>query len=218
MEMTKLRKDYEHILEISVYRRVAVTVCTSAPESTVHGFMEEISHELYDIIKEVKYQQLPYNEVEKLNFKDKEIDAMILCHSIQNRRFAITDVKDALYTRFLPIAVRELGKSKVGVIVHDLPTETILDDNEYEEKMESFRRQQPTTFKNASMVFISGQLSNSPSQLGPGNWTELQTFIAKASRFSEAPPYKALRKVLLPAVIVFLVLLSLILLLSIELS
>ena len=90
-----------------------------------------------------------------------------------------------------------------------MPTETILDDAKYEEKMESFRRQQPTTFKNAAVVFISGQLADSPAQLGQGNWTDLRTFVAKASRYSEAPPAKALRKVLLPAILIFAILVAL---------
>ncbi|XP_030828931.1 uncharacterized protein LOC115919398 [Strongylocentrotus purpuratus] len=143
---------------------------------------------------------------------------MLLCHSIKNRRFAITDVMDALYTGFLPRATREIGKAKVGVIVHDMSMENILDDRKYEEKMESFRRQQPTTFKNAAMVFISGQLADSPPQLGPGNWTELRTFIAKASRLSEAPPHKALREVLLPAFLIFAIIVALIVGLSVGLT
>lgn len=111
-----------------------------------------------------------------------------------------------------------LGKAKVGVIVHDMSMENILDDRKYEEKMESFRRQQPTTFNNAAMVFISGQLADSPAQLGPGNWTELRTFIAKASRLSEAPPHKALRKVLLPAFLIFAIIVALIVSLSVGLT
>lgn len=52
---------------------------------------------------------IPYSGIGCFSVKGKGMDVMILCHSIDNRRFSITDVMDALYTEFLPNAAKTLG-------------------------------------------------------------------------------------------------------------
>ena len=57
----------------------------------------------------IAIEQLPYSGLPTYRFPGDKPDVMILCHSIENRRFAITDVQDSLYEEFL-----QYGKATVG--------------------------------------------------------------------------------------------------------
>ena len=59
--------------------------------------------------KQVKFIQLPYNDLDSFRLDEEGLHGVILCHSIHNRRFAITDVLDALYDKFLPHAKKLYG-------------------------------------------------------------------------------------------------------------
>lgn len=102
-------------------RQVSVTLCTSSYEFNIQGLLDhlrDLQQQTPHLIKNVTYHQLPYNNIDKHKFaKGNQVDVMILCHSIANRRFAITDVADACYDKFLPNCKKLLGDSSFTVDV-----------------------------------------------------------------------------------------------------
>ena len=84
-----------------------VHFCSSAEPHNVDAFITECRDKCpeYDI----QFHQLPYNDVDTFNINGRDMDVLVLCHSINNRRFAITNVMDALYDKFLPNASKALG-------------------------------------------------------------------------------------------------------------
>ena len=90
-------------------RILQVYVCTSAKQFGVQAFIDEFKVRFYDLVETVQYYELPDNDIDKFSFKGKDIDIMLLCHSINDRRFAITDVQDAIYDKFLRNAAKTLG-------------------------------------------------------------------------------------------------------------
>ena len=103
---------------ISPYKRsVTVTIATSSLTSGVDALLLELRtlrNREAGLIKDVKVLQLPYSGLEKYRFTE-EVDVLILCHSIENRRFAITNVVDSLYDEFLTYCCKNLGKSLIPV-------------------------------------------------------------------------------------------------------
>ncbi|XP_071495468.1 uncharacterized protein [Diadema antillarum] len=79
-----------------------IGVCDSGQESSIKSLL----HELRDLSSrsggEVRFIQLPYSDLDSFELARGIVDGIILCHSIHNRRFSITDVDDALYDKFLP--------------------------------------------------------------------------------------------------------------------
>ena len=73
----------------------------------VAGLLDDMLRNEY--VKEVSSLQLPYNtsDLMKVNLHDAEV--LLLCHSVVNRGFTITDVTGALYDEFLKKASCELG-------------------------------------------------------------------------------------------------------------
>ena len=57
-------------------------------------------------------EQLPYCDLPTYRFPDDKPDVMILCHSVEYRRFAITDVQDSMYDEFLQYCKATIGKDK----------------------------------------------------------------------------------------------------------
>ena len=86
-----------------------MSVCTSAPDTNVQGFIDELPGKFPDLDLDVRFYQLPYNDIDHFEIKGSDVNIMILCHSINNRRFAITDVMNALYDKFLPNSTNILG-------------------------------------------------------------------------------------------------------------
>ena len=86
-------------------RGISVVIMTSSLTSSVHALnqrLEELCSTMIGIVGEVRILELPYSGIDSYRFSnDEHFDVMILCHSIQNRRFAITDVVDSLYDEFL---------------------------------------------------------------------------------------------------------------------
>nr|XP_054773373.1 uncharacterized protein LOC129281464 [Lytechinus pictus] len=158
-------------------RRVKVTVCSSSLMETVSGLIQYIQQKLPDVVEKVEFRSLPYNISDIDKFDLRGIDVLLLCHSIYNRRFSITDVTDALYDRFLPRAKKYFGKGKVGVIVHDF-SENHLSEDKIPSKMSTFRHTQPTTFQCASLVLIGGQLSHDLVELTNEQRSDLRQFCS----------------------------------------
>ncbi|XP_071476303.1 uncharacterized protein [Diadema antillarum] len=164
--------------------KLSISVCTSASSANVQGLIDEMRSRFRDIVADVDYFKLPYNDIDKFSVADSGIDVMLLCHSIHNRRFAITDVTDALYQKFLPKAARVVGKSRVGVIVHDMPKDKFDRPDVYAREMNVFRRQQPKTFKNSALAMIAGKLDFKPVEIIPDDWARLEGFVREASLHS----------------------------------
>ena len=93
-------------------RKVKVAVYSGSREENVAGLIQEIRDRMPGCVEEVKFVQLPYNISDMLKMKLDKKYYMLLCHSINNRRFSITNVTDALYDDFLRKAKKKLGKIK----------------------------------------------------------------------------------------------------------
>ncbi|XP_071491342.1 uncharacterized protein [Diadema antillarum] len=155
-----------------------IGVCTSARESSIKGLLSELE-KITDV--KVKFIQLPYNDLKNYRLPADEIDGVILCHSIHNRRFAITDVMDALYNEFLRHAAATFGKSNIVVIAHDFqwPFKSHDQHSRHSQlkgaQMAKFRIQQPTVFKSSSLAMICGRLDEE-LEMDEEDWTQLETF------------------------------------------
>ena len=89
---------------------MSVVVCSGSHSTNVEGLIQLIRQHMNDVVETVRYESLPYNirDMDKLDLSG--IDVLLLCHSIENRRFSITNVTDALYDGFLPRASKYLGE------------------------------------------------------------------------------------------------------------
>nr|XP_054773363.1 uncharacterized protein LOC129281453 [Lytechinus pictus] len=161
-------------------KKVGVAICSGSLPRNVEGLKQQINTEMSDLVENVRYESLPYNVSDLDKFDFDGIDVMILCHSIDNRRFSITNVTDSLYDGFLKRAKNHLGKSKVGVIAHDFSEDDLTSDK-LSTKMASFLYTQPTTYQCASLVLIGGQLAKEPVQLSKAQLDTLRQFLKAAS-------------------------------------
>nr|XP_054754506.1 uncharacterized protein LOC129260566 [Lytechinus pictus] len=161
-------------------QRVDVAVCSGSLSNSVEGLTQHIRQRMNEVVRTVRFETLPYNIRDMNRFDLTGIDVLLLCHSIQNRRFSITDVTDSIYDGFLQRARKTLGKSKVGVIAHDF-SEGDLSPENLLSKMESFRYNQHTTFECASLALIGGKLGEGDVQLTEDQLEELEQFFIKAS-------------------------------------
>ncbi|XP_003727663.1 uncharacterized protein LOC100888478 [Strongylocentrotus purpuratus] len=201
------RQNYESFQ--SDTKPLKVSVCTSANAINVQGFIDQLASKFPDLDLDVQYYELPYNDIDHFEIKGSDVNIMILCHSINNRRFAITDVLDALYDKFLPNSAKILGKARVCVLVHDFPSSKGLDTpDKYRAEMENFESMQGTTFKQSSLVMMCGKLDG-PVEMQETNWEDLKKFLVKAamtpmpSKPCFQPPLDFFRK-RWPAIIVVL--------------
>ena len=100
---------------------------TSSLTSSVNALQEklnELCSTQKEIIREVKTLQLPYSGIDSYRFSDDDkADVIVLCHSIHNRRFAITDVVDSLYDEFIAYC-HSIGKIQADIIFLDKPIST----------------------------------------------------------------------------------------------
>ena len=95
-------------------RPIFVSICTSAHEYNVKGLMTRLT-ELKTIqphlIADVRFRELPYNNIDSFKFPSHDpVDVMVLCHSVHNRGFAITDVMNAIYDKYLKYCSKEIGE------------------------------------------------------------------------------------------------------------
>ena len=89
-----------------------IAVCSSAQQTNIQGLLDELHNlDKFKGVLRFEFVQLPYNDLDnyRLRIGEGHLIGLILCHSIHNRRFAITDVLDALYDKFLPHARDLLG-------------------------------------------------------------------------------------------------------------
>ncbi|XP_054752493.1 uncharacterized protein LOC129258068 [Lytechinus pictus] len=157
-------------------KNIKVAVYTCSDSENVEGLINEIREKMADHVEEVKYVQLPYNISDMQKMKLDKNYYMLLCHSINNRRFSITNVTDALYDDFLKKARKQLGRQKVGVIAYDFPSDE-LSSEILESKMVSFKNTQERTFRKSILQLIGGQLSDSPVELNNNQWQELEKYF-----------------------------------------
>nr|XP_054766242.1 uncharacterized protein LOC129273243 [Lytechinus pictus] len=169
-------------LESDGRKPLKVSVCTSATATNVQGFIDELSIKFPDLDLDVRHFELPYNDIDHFKFKTSDVGTMILCHSINNRRFAITDVMDALYDKFLPYSAKKLGKERVCVIAHDFPPSKGLDKpDKYQKEMEDFKSRQGTAFQKSALTMMCGKLDG-PVEMQQSNWDDLKTFLVNAAK------------------------------------
>ncbi|XP_063953234.1 uncharacterized protein LOC129255563 [Lytechinus pictus] len=137
---------------------VTIGICTSALKSNIEAFINKVKS-LPNVA--VKFIQLPYNDLDSFRLSSEGLDGVIVCHSINNRQFAITDVMDALYDKFLPHVKQVFGKDNVCVIVHDFswPMGSGRDGHTKVKGtyMNTFRYKQFTTFECAKLATICGR-------------------------------------------------------------
>ncbi|XP_030856116.1 uncharacterized protein LOC100891260 [Strongylocentrotus purpuratus] len=161
----------------SMAKPVTIGICTSALRSNIEAFMEKVSS-LTNVT--VRFIELPYNDLDSFRLSSAELDGLIICHSINNRRFAITDVMDALYDKFLPHVKQKLGKDNVCVIAHDFPWPMAGSSHENHIRikntyMDSFRSKQFTTFECSKLAMICGRL-DTQVDMDKNDWTQFEIF------------------------------------------
>ncbi|XP_071476296.1 uncharacterized protein [Diadema antillarum] len=176
-----MTSSYERFQGSEMDRKPRVLVCTSSLQSNVQGFIDCITREFGHLATDFQFCQLPYNDVSDFSFRDLPVDVVILCHSIHNRRMAVTDVTDALYDIFLPNASRLLGKNNIGVIVHDMPSEKMDTSDKYEQQIGFLKTTQPTTFACASLVAMAGNLGPSSPELFGDSLIQIEQFLRGTS-------------------------------------
>eukprot|EP00057_Strongylocentrotus_purpuratus_P021866 XP_011676340.1 PREDICTED: uncharacterized protein LOC100891260 isoform X2 [Strongylocentrotus purpuratus] len=160
-------------------RQVTIGICTSSMRPSIKALITKVSA-LTNVT--VRFIELPYNDFDSFRLPSAGLDGVIICHSIKNRRFAITDVMDALYDKFLPHVKQELGKGNVYVVAHDFPwpmtsTGSSKDHAKIKEShMVNFRSNQPTTFECCDLAMICGKLDHQVD-MDKEDWTQLEAFV-----------------------------------------
>ncbi|XP_072177280.1 uncharacterized protein [Diadema setosum] len=156
-------------------------VCTSSGNSSIHGLLSKLDRGIRGL--RFRFINLPNKALENYKLPADEIDGLILCHSIHNRRFSITDVPDALYNEFLRHAAKKFGRSNVAVIAHDFKWPLSSEDPSghsrlKETRMANFRTKQPTVFKLCSLAIICGRLDKMV-EMDAEDWNQLEAFAAR---------------------------------------
>ncbi|XP_041473808.1 uncharacterized protein LOC121422706 [Lytechinus variegatus] len=157
-----------------------IFICTSYGLHSIKGLTEMVQNSVKQCYSscEIKETELPYSGLDDFKFPSEasKRDAMILCHSVNNRGFSITDVPNSLYNVFLKYCNQLFGKDRVAVIVHDFEcSQEILTIN-----LQQFERTQPTAYKLAGFVALAEDLNTSDARLcyypeSPG----LDSFVRK---------------------------------------
>ncbi|XP_072176584.1 uncharacterized protein [Diadema setosum] len=169
-------------------RRISVTVCGSQREVCVSGFIEFLQKSYPQIIADVKYEEIPYNSIDSFRFSGP-VDVVILVHSIYNRRMAITNVPDALFNKFLPMAKRLVGHEKLAILVHDMSYP--IDRKEMDQRMCSFHDLQPLAFQCSDLVMTCGKLDDKqPIQIDDMEMTRMKMFLEHTQSLPPPSPSK----------------------------
>ncbi|XP_071478359.1 uncharacterized protein [Diadema antillarum] len=164
-------------------KKVSISVCTSSPESSVQGLIDLLRSwqgAKPELIAEVKFHLLPYNDIDEYRFKyDDPVDVMILCHSISNRGFSITNVDNAIYDRYLDYCSGVIGKEKMAVIGYNFKS---IDDDTSSSRQASFKIRQPKIFDVTSLVITCGSLAQREPEIRQEDRASLLKFIRDAGR------------------------------------
>ncbi|XP_071495470.1 uncharacterized protein [Diadema antillarum] len=159
---------------------VIVGVCSSSGRESIRAFQSQLRSE-QEVV--VKFIELPYNNLDAYRLKRDCADKVILCHSIHNRRFAITDVVDSLYDKFLNHAKGTFGKENVAVIAHDFPQPESGDGEARKRltkvRMASFHIKQPTTFQCTDLALTCGKL-DTVVDIDNGDWLQVKRFLTRS--------------------------------------
>ncbi|XP_011676342.1 uncharacterized protein LOC100892117 [Strongylocentrotus purpuratus] len=176
-------------LPSSKAKPVTIGICTSALRSNIEAFIAKVSA-LINVT--VRFIELPYNDLDSFRLLSDGLDGVIICHSINNRGFAITDVMDALYDKFLPRVRRNFGKDRVCVFAHDFPWPMAPGGpsrNDHaaikDTYMGSFRSNQPTTFECCKLAMICGRLDKQVD-MDEEDWKQLEVFLYQCRVHSES--------------------------------
>ena len=97
-------------LQYVVVKKVDVCVCSGSRSDNVQGLIQQIKEDMADVVGSVRFQTLPFNTKNMDAFDFSGIDVLLLCHSIDNRGFSLTNVIGALYDNFLPMAKKFVGE------------------------------------------------------------------------------------------------------------
>ncbi|XP_041474436.1 uncharacterized protein LOC121423185 [Lytechinus variegatus] len=154
---------------------------TSSDPSIIEGLrtkLRALQSSRPNLIEAVKVYQLPYSGLKDHTFKE-DVDIMVLCHSIENRKFSITNVTDSLYDEFFEYSNEKLGKDRIIVMAHDFPPEA---EDVRAVKMTSFRQSQYSTFDNAGLVMICGRMDKGEPEIRDQDWDSFVKFLENASK------------------------------------
>ncbi|XP_072181274.1 uncharacterized protein [Diadema setosum] len=162
-----------------------IGVCSSARQDNVSGLLSRLNR-IPNV--EAQFVELPYNDLDGFRLPKGRLHGIILCHSIHNRRFAITDVTDALYNKFLRHAKHTLGKENVAVIGHDFSWPLSSDDaqsgishsQKKRNQMAAFEIQQPTAFACSSLAMVCGRL-DANLEMDAEDWESLVSFVTNVT-------------------------------------
>eukprot|EP00057_Strongylocentrotus_purpuratus_P021794 XP_011676268.1 PREDICTED: uncharacterized protein LOC100891443 [Strongylocentrotus purpuratus] len=160
-------------------RKVTVTLMTSWHLSSIEGLKQKLINLRRvrpDLIEAVKVLVLPFSGLQRFTFTE-DVDIMVLCHSIVNRRFGITNVTDSLYDEFLDYCNTD-GKERIVVIAHDFRQEK---DEVRAVTMNTFEHTQWSTFEKAGLVMICGMMDKTP-EIQEKDWKSLVKFLEDASK------------------------------------
>nr|XP_054762659.1 uncharacterized protein LOC129269217 [Lytechinus pictus] len=162
-------------------RKVTVTLMTSSEPFSIEGLrtkLKALQSSRPNLIEAVKVYQLPYSGLQHHTFKE-DVDIMVLCHSIEIRRFSITNVTDSLYDEFLEYSNEKIGKYRIVVMAHDFAPEA---EEVRAVKMTSFRHSQYSTFENAGLVMICGRMDKREPEIRDQDWDSFVKFLENASK------------------------------------
>ncbi|XP_030840999.1 uncharacterized protein LOC115923805 [Strongylocentrotus purpuratus] len=158
-------------------RTPRIYLCTSRGIVSIRGLKEKLQALSDPSRCVVQDLELPYNRLEQFKFPSEvnSTDAMILCHSIRNRGFSITDVQDSIYDEFLKSCNEVFGRDHMVVVVHDFN----FNKETLKGQMETFQSIQPATFKMAGLVVLAGKLDDTEVQLCQDDLAQLEKFVKK---------------------------------------
>nr|XP_054763353.1 uncharacterized protein LOC129269937 [Lytechinus pictus] len=143
--------------------------------STILGFKERLKTMCDPCRNILQEQELPHCGLDEFRLPSEASrrDAVILCHSVQNRGLAITDVENSIYDEFLKQCNAVCGKGHVCVIVHDFE----FNPGASEGSRETLQTRQPMTFKMAGLIILAGKLVDGEPQISPDDVKQLGNFI-----------------------------------------
>eukprot|EP00057_Strongylocentrotus_purpuratus_P005171 XP_003730359.2 PREDICTED: uncharacterized protein LOC100893300 [Strongylocentrotus purpuratus] len=155
----------------------SIYICTSSSTRSIHWLKKKLQTSSDSSRCVVLELELPFNRLEDFQFPSEvnRTDAMILCHSVHNRGFSITDVQNSIYDEFLKNCNQVFGRDHMVVVVHDFP----FMKEALKGQMETFQSMQPTTFKMAGLVVLAGKLDDTEVQLCQDDLTQLEKFVNK---------------------------------------
>ncbi|XP_041474075.1 uncharacterized protein LOC121422902 [Lytechinus variegatus] len=156
-------------------RKPHIYLCTSMDPSTISGLKEHLKPKCDPCRSILQEQELPHGGLDEFRLPPEASrrDAVILCHSVQNRGLAITDVENSIYEEFLKHCNAVFGKGHVCVIVHDFE----FNSGALKGSRAILQTRQPMTFKMAGLIILAGKLADGELQISKEEIEQLKNFI-----------------------------------------